>query len=148
MGTQEELTAIQRLWADYRLPILDALHFADGRSFEVEIDPDVPSGMRVQEQFDLEEVLAEDPDWTTRVDGLRTVPLGDGGVLWGGDGATGSNGFFARLHADLTLVWVIFFQVSNPFCDIRLSGTTAEFRSTSGVAITVDIDDPTRSGPA
>ncbi|MFF0624186.1 hypothetical protein [Streptomyces sp. NPDC004296] len=143
---QEEMSAIERLWVDYLMPDLDALHFADGRSYDVVLDSDAPTGMRIEEAFDLEEVLAEDPDWVSRVDGQRVVSLEDGGVLWGGDGPHGSNGFCARLNADLTLVWAIFLHVSNPLRDISLSGSTAVFRSTSGVSITVDIGDPLRSG--
>lgn len=140
------MSAIERLWMDYNMPDLDALHFADGRSYDIVLDSDAPAGMRIDEDFDLEEVLAEDPDWVSRVDGQRVVPLEDEGVLWGGDGPHGSNGFCARLNSDLTLVWAIFLQESNPLRDISLSGSIAVFRSTSGVSITVDIGDPLRSG--
>jgi hypothetical protein len=139
------MNAIERLWTNYELPTLDALYFADGRSYEVDLDSDAPSGLKVVEPFDLEEFLEEDPDWVTRVDGQRSVSLADGGFLWGGDGAHGSNGFCARLNADRTLVWAMFFQVSNPFTEVRVSGDIAVFHSTSGVTITVDINDPLSS---
>lgn len=143
---QEELSAIERLWADYRLPELDGLHFPDGRSYEVFLDADAASGMRFGGSFDLEAVLAEDPDWVTDIGRNRSVPLADGGFLWGGEGVShGSYGFCARLHADRTLVWAFFFEDSNPFADIRVSGNTAVFQSTSGISITVDIDDPLHS---
>ncbi|MEX2974982.1 hypothetical protein [Streptomyces sp. C184] len=144
---EEELSAIERLWAEYQLPDLDGLHFPDGRSYEVFLDADAASGMRVGGPFDLEEVLAEDPDWVTDIGRNRSVPLADGGFLWGGEGVShGSYGFCGRLHADHTLVWALFFEESNPFTDIRVAGNTAVFRSTSGVSINVDIDDPLRSG--
>lgn len=143
---QEELSAIERLWADYQLPELDGLHFSDGRSYEVFLDADAASGMRFGGSFDLEEVLAEDPDWVTDIGRNRSVPLADGGFLWGGEGVShGSYGFCGRLHADHTLVWALFFEDSNPFTDIRVSGNTAVFQSTSGISITVDIDDPLHS---
>ncbi|MEU9114507.1 hypothetical protein AB0D04_22615 [Streptomyces sp. NPDC048483] len=140
------MSAIERLWADYNMPDGDALHFADGRSYDIALDSDAPAGMRIEEAFDLEEDLAEDPDAVSDVDWHTVVPLGDGGFLWGGDGPHGSNGFCARVNADRTLVWAIFLHVSNPLTEISLSGSTAVFRSTSGVSITVDIDDPLRSG--
>lgn len=142
------MIAIERLWVDYKMPALDALHFSDGRSYDVEIDSDAPSGMKITESFDLEEFLDENPGWVTQVDGQRSIKLADGGFLWGGDGAHGSNGFCARLNADLTLVWAIFFQVSNPFTDVQVSGDIAVFNSTSGVSITVDINDPLSSAAA
>ncbi|MEV0094292.1 hypothetical protein [Streptomyces sp. NPDC050738] len=138
------MSTIELLWSRYELPTLDALHFADGRSYDVDLDAGEPGGMKVAEQFDLDGFLDEEPEGVTQVDGQKAVPLSDGGVLWGGEGAHGSNGFCARLNADLTLVWAVFFQDSNPFTDIRISGDVAVFASTSGVSIAVHIDDPLR----
>ncbi|MFI9078293.1 hypothetical protein ACIGW8_17705 [Streptomyces sioyaensis] len=144
---EEELSAIERLWADYQLPDVDGLYFPDGRSFEVFLDADSASGIRFGDAFDLEEVLAEDPDWVTDIGRHQSVPLAGGGFLWGGEGVShGSYGFCGRLHSDHTLVWALFFEDSNPFTDIRVSGNTAVIRSTSGVLLTVDIDDPMRLG--
>ncbi|MEW1660089.1 hypothetical protein [Streptomyces sp. NPDC093707] len=143
----EELSVIERLWVDCQLPDLDGLYFPDGRSFEVFLDADSVSGIRFGESFDLDEVLAEGPDWVTDIGRNQSVPLADGGFLWGGEGVShGSYGFCGRLCADRTLVWALFFEESNPFTDIRVSGNTAVFRSTSGVLITVDISDPMRLG--
>ncbi|MFG2288702.1 hypothetical protein ACGFOU_21870 [Streptomyces sp. NPDC048595] len=143
------MSAIERLWADYQLPDVDGLYFPDGRSYDVCLDADSAIGMRFGGAFDLEEVLAEDPDWVTDIGRNRSVPLADGGFLWGGEGVShGSYGFCGRLHADHTLVWALSFEESNPFTDIQVSGNTAIFRSTSSASITVDIDDPLRSGAA
>ncbi|WP_330238939.1 hypothetical protein [Streptomyces sp. NBC_00525] len=137
------MTAIERLWADdYRLPAEDALHFADGRSYEVALTPESPTGVTVLAPFDLDARLAEDPSWVSSVDGLASLYLGSGGMLWGGEGSHGSEGFIARLTADRRLVWALFFADSNPFTRIRLSGNVAVFRSTSEFDIAVDIDDP------
>ncbi|QZL08827.1 hypothetical protein K2224_38030 (plasmid) [Streptomyces sp. BHT-5-2] len=139
------MTVIERLWVDYRLPDLDGLYLPDGRSYEVFLDADAASGIRFGESFDLDEVLAEDPDWVTDIGRNRSVSLADGGFLWGGEGVShGSYGFCGRLRADHTLVWVLFLEDSNPFTEIRVSGNAAVFRSTSGKSITVDIDDPLR----
>lgn len=53
--------------------------------------PDAPGGLKVLDPFDLTEVLADAPDWTSEVDGLTTVELPGGGFLWGGDGSYGSD---------------------------------------------------------
>ncbi|KOU32737.1 hypothetical protein ADK52_00100 [Streptomyces sp. WM6372] len=136
------MTMIERLWEDFRLPIRDALHFAEGRSCDVGLGSDAPSGMRVLAPFDLEEMLEIDPSWVSSVDGLVAVDLGSKGLLWGGEGSYGSEGFIARLTADRSLIWAILFTESNPFDRIRLSGNVATFTSTAGFEITVDIDDP------
>ncbi|MFF0065934.1 hypothetical protein ACFYRC_31230 [Streptomyces sp. NPDC005279] len=143
------MTAIERLWEDFELPIRDALHSADGHSYDVAIDPDAPSGFTVLAPFGLDEMLESDPSWTSSVDGLAAVDLGRKGLLWGGEGSYGSEGFIARLTVDRALIWAIFFMESNPFDRIQLSNNVATFSSTSGAEITVDIDDPRTpiSGP-
>ncbi|MFE9481791.1 hypothetical protein ACFYNM_24675 [Streptomyces spororaveus] len=136
------MNAIERLWEDFRLPIRDALHFADGTSCDVDLDSDAPGGLRVLAPFDLDEILESDPSWVSSVDGLVAVDLGSKGLLWGGEGSHGSEGFIARLTVDRALSWAIFFTESNPFDRIQLSGNVATFSSTSGFEITVDVDDP------
>ncbi|MFI8824378.1 hypothetical protein [Streptomyces sp. NPDC053431] len=138
------MTAIERLWEDYELPIKDALHHADGQSYAVGLDPAAPGGFTILAPFDLGELLKSDPSWVSEVDGLTAVDLGERGLLWGGEGSYGSEGFIARLTPDRALVWAMFFTESNPFDRIRLSGNVATFSSTSGVEIAVDIDDPRR----
>ncbi|XIE77154.1 hypothetical protein AB6O49_00205 [Streptomyces sp. SBR177] len=139
------MTMIECLWEDLELPLVDALHFADGRSYAVALDRATPSGFSVLSRLDLDEMREEDPSSVSSVssvDGRAVVDLGEEGLLWGGEGSYGSEGFLARLTAGRKLIWAMFFTESNPFERIRLSGSVATFRSTSGVAITVDIDDP------
>ncbi|MFF8599926.1 hypothetical protein ACF065_25815 [Streptomyces sp. NPDC015232] len=142
------MTMIECLWEDLELPLVDALHFADGRSYALALDPATPSGFSVLSRLDLDEMREEDPSSAfsvpsvSSVDGRAVVDLGEKGLLWGGEGAYGSEGFIARLTAARKLIWAMFFTESNPFERIQLSGSVATFRSTSGVAITVDIDDP------
>ncbi|MFD4136489.1 hypothetical protein [Streptomyces goshikiensis] len=130
------MTTIERLWGDFQLPIRDALHLADGRSWDLDLDSEALA------PFDLDEMLEGDPSWVSSVDGLVAVDLGSKGLLWGGEGSYGSEGFIARLTVDRALIWAFFFTESNPFDRIQLSGNAATFSSTSGFEITVDIDDP------
>ncbi|AYV28884.1 hypothetical protein EES41_19430 [Streptomyces sp. ADI95-16] len=136
------MTAIERLWEDFELPIKDALHYADGHSWDVALDSAAPRGFTVLAPFDLDEVLEGDPSWVSSVDGLASVDLGEKGLLWGGEGSHGSEGFIARLTVDRAPIWAMFFTKSNPFDRIRLSGNVATFSSTSGLEIELDIDDP------
>lgn len=140
------MSKIEDLWAKEEVPVDNALHFADGRSYDVRIDSESPRGMSILEEFDLEERLAIAPDWVSVVDGLK-IDLEDGGALWHGDGDNGSEGFFARTHGDGSLDWVVFFTASNPFSEAVVSGDFATFRSTAGAVITVDINDPMRPVP-
>lgn len=138
------MTAIERLWEEWTLPIGDALHYADGRSYEVALTPAAPTGFTVLAPFDLDATLEDDPSWVSAVDGLAVADLGERGLLWGGEGSHGSEGFVARLTTDRALIWALFFTESNPFDRIRVSGNVATFRSTPEIEISVDVDDPRR----
>ncbi|WP_128984058.1 hypothetical protein [Streptomyces roseicoloratus] len=136
------MTAIERLWEEWELPVKDALHFADGRSYDVALDAAAPCGFSVLSPFALDEVREDDPSRVSSVDGLAAVDLRERGFLWGGEGPYGSEGFIARLTPDRALTWAMFFAASNPLDRIRLSGDVATFSSTAGFTIAVDIDDP------
>lgn len=133
---------IVTLWQEGRLPIEDALHLATGRSYAVDLAPGMPNGLVLVEEFDLGQVLAEDPDWVTAIDVQSPTPLPSGGSLARGEGAHGSEGFIARLDTTRQLIWVIYLSESNPFEMVAVDGTLGTFTSTSGVTITLDIDDP------
>jgi hypothetical protein len=132
------MSEISDLWRDGRLPIEDGVFFADGRSYAVDI---VGSSLQVVERVDLAEILAEDPDWLTSIDITREAPALDGFVC-AGEGSHGSEGFFARLTADKSLVWVCYLSESNPFDKLTVTDHNLTAVSTSGVTITVDLDTP------
>jgi hypothetical protein len=132
------MTEIVRLWRDGRLPIEDGVFFADGRSFAVNVEG---GRLVVVEEFDLAEVLAEDPDWITSIDITREV-VAPSGFVCAGEGSHGSEGFFARLDPDRELVWVCYLSESNPFDGLRVAEGKVTATSTSGVSITVDLDAP------
>ncbi|MCX4629881.1 hypothetical protein [Streptomyces sp. NBC_01443] len=144
------MTTIESLWEEFELPVKDALHYAGGHSYDVALDRAAPRGFTVLAPFDLDEMLESDPSWVSSVDGLAAVDLREKGLLWGGEGSYGSEGFIARLTVGRALIWAMFFMESNPFDRIRLSENVATFSSTSGFEISVDIDDPRIpvSGPA
>ncbi|QFU93903.1 hypothetical protein [Amycolatopsis sp. YIM 10] len=68
-----------------------------------------------------------------------------GGSLFVGDGAHGSEGVFGRITAEREPVWIVCLADCNPFTEINLDGRMATFASSSGVAVTVDIDHPDRA---
>lgn len=141
------MTTIELLWREYELPIKDALHYADGRSYEVALNPAAPGGFSVLSVFSVDEILEDDPSWVSSVDGLTSVDLGERGLLWGGEGSYGSEGFIARLTPDRALIWAMFFAESNPFDRIQLTGNVATFHSTAGFEVSVDIENPRNPVP-
>lgn len=137
------MSEIEDMWrSDYRLPAGDGLYLADGTSYRTILDPAAPRGFRILEPLALGESKTDEPENVSYVDGLVERELDDGTLLWGGEGSYGSQGFAARLKADKSLTWALFFEESNPFSEIRLSGRDAIFLSTSGVIVRVNIDAP------
>ena len=140
------MSATDEVWAHGKLPIRNALYFSGGGwSYDVSLEPEAPGGLRILDAFDVREMLSESPNRVTVIDPLTEIRVKDGGFLWAGGTAWGSDGFIARIRADESLVWAFLFQDSNPFeDDIQVSGQYATFHSTSEVTITVDVDDPRR----
>ncbi|MFI7010133.1 hypothetical protein [Streptomyces sp. NPDC050145] len=130
-------TSVGDLWADgHRLPAGDALHLPDGTSYRVRLDPSVPAGFRLGAR------ITGSAEEVAYVDGLVEVRLDGGGVLWGGEGDHGSQGFAARLTVGGALVWALFLEESNPFTRVVVEGREAVFRSTSGVVVRLGVEDP------
>ncbi|MBW4717299.1 hypothetical protein [Saccharothrix obliqua] len=135
------MSDITTLWASARLPIEDGLYFADGRSYAVEADE---LGLRLVEGFDLGELLAEDPEWLTSIDITREIRV-PGGYACAGEGSHGSEGFFARLDEDRTLIWVCYLSESNPFDELTVEASNLTATSTSNLSITLPLDNPDKA---
>jgi hypothetical protein len=133
-------TTLAQLWVRQELPIRDALYLADGRAFTVALDERAPGGLTVNDPFDLDALLAEDPEWVTSIVVSKQVELDleDGrGYVCCGEGSWGSVGIFARLSPDGKPGWVVYLERSNPFTDIDVRDQIARFRSSSGVNVSV-----------
>lgn len=138
------MSTVAALWGDEKLPIKDGLYFASGTSVAAEVAASSDSGLRLLAPFDVDAFLRADPEWVTSIDITRKVQLAGGDMLCCGEGSYGSEGFFARTGPAGDLKWVIYFEDSNPFVSIEHTASHATFRTTSGVSVTVDIDDPLR----
>lgn len=137
------MSTLERLWNAGRLPIKDGLYTSSGDDYSVQVNDAIPGGLEILEKFDLDSMLRADPDWLTSIDITREVEIeGRNGRLLAGEGSHGSEGFFARVDGRNNLKWVIYLEESNPFIDINIIDNKATFHSSSGVAITVDIDRP------
>ncbi|MCE7082187.1 hypothetical protein [Streptomyces sp. ST2-7A] len=135
------------LWGDGKVFIRDALRMVSrGVSIDVQLDDESDSGVSFGGEFDLEFELGKNPDWVTPVDVTGTRETGDGGEICRGEGSYGSEGFFARMDEKGGLIWVMYFEESNPFVGVSLIEGEAIFRSTSGVTVVIDIGNPGEGG--
>ncbi|MFF7215698.1 hypothetical protein ACFZAU_35045 [Streptomyces sp. NPDC008238] len=130
---------IAELWLSGRVPARDGLYRVDDTALHVHVD-----GPRLS-VFDVVAGLAEDPECVTTADSRPrgVVELRDGtGYVCCGDGAHGSEGFFARLDSDGRLLWVVALQDSNPFELAEVEGRYATFTNNLGHSLTVDLTAP------
>ncbi|WP_146228094.1 hypothetical protein [Micromonospora sp. S4605] len=136
-------STITRLWLADNLPIRGGLYRADGSTRAVRLDTSMPGGLALLQPFDLEAWLLANPEWQTCIITTIELPLPDGsGYLCCGEGSYGSEGFFARLDQNKTLVWVVYLEDSNPFVDAAIHGPHSTIRSSSGLSISVDLTSP------
>jgi hypothetical protein len=136
-------TSIVDLWLAGTLPIHSALYRADGTAITVRFEPSAPGGLSLLEPFPFEAAMRADPDYVSQIDITVQQELPDGtGYLVCGEGSYGSDGFFGRLGATKSLIWVVYLENCNPFVSVAVESTLAIFTSSSDVVITVDLEAP------
>ena len=135
------MSRIVELWRQGEVPGFSGLYRANGSARSVEVDGAALTYFRVGEPFDVAGRLAEDPDHVAEIDESARAALPDGGSVVCGEGALGSQGFFARLDASDGLIWVVYLSNGNPFHELGLDGSRATFTNNHGRSITVDLTD-------
>jgi hypothetical protein len=137
------MNQVLALWEERLVVAHQGVYFRDGsaRTLVVE-DPATGGGVRLGAPIDVDAVLAADEDFTTSVDAVLTEARlpGSGRVLQGGECDHGSEGYFALLDPDRSLLWIAFFENSNPFTAIDIHENLATVRSSNGKEVTVRID--------
>lgn len=137
------MNSIAELWAAGTAPGWDGLYRADGTARGIEVDGARLSWFDLGSPLDLNALLAKDPYWLAEIDITTEVELPDGsGRLCAGDGAHGSQGFFARLTPERKLMWLVSLSDSNPFTHVTVDGTSAKFTNNLGNSLTVDLTAP------
>jgi hypothetical protein len=136
------MNLISKLWKEEKLPIRNGLYFANNKSFFIRLKFNDGVRIDVIKEFDLEAFHLSDPEWVTSIDITKIAQLEGGHYFCCGEGANGSEGFFALLDSEKNLLWVVYFEELNPFCDFTIQGNTAIVNSTSGIAISLDLVNP------
>ncbi|MEV7403096.1 hypothetical protein AB0N93_22230 [Streptomyces sp. NPDC091267] len=136
------MSHITDLWTAGKAPSRSGLYRADGSARTIETDGPALSRFALGPPLDLDALLAESPLSVTEIDihPQCFVALPDrSGFICGGDGALGSDGFFARLDAGRSPLWVASMCDSNPFEKAELRGWVACFTNNLGNSVVVDL---------
>jgi hypothetical protein len=134
------VSLITQLWSQGIAPGWDGLYRASGSAQAARVDGAKLSAFVLGESLDLGSLLTQDPEWVTQIDICAEAKMPNGaGILVCGDGAHGSEGFFARLSAGRQLVWLVYLSNSNPFMRVGVDGSMATFVNNLDHVITVDL---------
>ena len=139
------MSRVEELWLMHEAPYWDGMYRADGSARDAEVDSPALSWLDLGASFDIDAMLAEDPEYLTGIDihpdGLAELPDGSGYVCCG-EGTLGADGFFARLDRDRNLIWLVSLTNSNPFVRATAAGSLASFTNNLGNTLTIDLGDP------
>ncbi|MFD6529009.1 hypothetical protein [Streptomyces sp. NPDC060184] len=141
----EGMGYVTDLWEMGRAPYRNGLYRADDSVRAIEVDGPDLSVFRLGplEDFDLPGVKERRETTTLMFNPGCCLELpGRSGFVCGGEGSLGADGFFARLAADRSLVWVASMENANPFERVEIEGWTARFFNNLGNSVVVDFRDP------
>jgi hypothetical protein len=142
MDVVKVMNRVALLWRQGMVPGFAGLYRANDAARSIEIDGAALTSFRVGAPFDFAERLAADSGYLAEIDESARValPFG-GGFVCCGEGAHGSEGFFARLDADGDLVWVVFLPDGNPFYEVNVHGSRITCTNNLGRRVSVDLTD-------
>lgn len=136
------MSRIVDLWRLGMAPSVSALCRADGSAYRARVDGADLSHFQIGEAFDLDAHLAAEPEDVTYIDECARATLPDGsGYVCCGDGAHGSEGFFARIDLQANLLWIVFLHNGNPFHRIGIYNSVVTFVNNLERTLSVDLTD-------
>jgi hypothetical protein len=137
------MSGIAEIWSAGCAPAVDGLYQFDGSARAVSVGGAGLPWFDLGAPIDLDAMMIEDPENLMEIDVCAQSELPNGiGYLCCGEGALGSQGFFAKLGVANDLRWIVSLRASNPFEHLVIHGTSASFFNNLGNSITIDLQDP------
>ncbi len=129
------------LLSDYKCPDINGLYYENGDIAVLDCSTNVISFVGVIDRLNIRDVK------------IHEVGLVDfdyfGERLFGdliakyGEGSFGGDGIFCLLSKTTKkLLWFLFLDNSNPFCDVELFGDEIHLHSTNGAVLSIPVDRP------
>jgi len=137
------MSKIIELWNKEELPIKNGVYFSDGKSISLSIIAYPSILIEKGKEFDLDDFLVKNPDEVTSIDIMKRFNLSEEYQCILGEGSYGSEGFVAYLTSKDDLLWVMYFEKSNPFVNlIKLPNLNIEVESSANYKIIINVNDP------
>lgn len=113
---------IQKRWEKRQCLILSGLIFGDGQIVRFEIPKTSVCELIVIERLDIETAIVKFGDyWTNLIPTCEVHCQEDDLLIEAGEGSYGSEGYVAVSRiSDGNLVWLAYFDYSNPFYDLSI----------------------------
>jgi hypothetical protein len=122
-------------WRDERVPLVNAITFADGSMIllDVERHSDGTASVRAIGKTTLASFSSFNPGWWAAITSLCELRTPSGDVVLAGEGSQGGDGFIALCGEDGELRHCAFFTRSNPFVDLLLDPDAAVILATNNL---------------
>ncbi len=132
------------LWASRKCPIFNGVMFSDGSAEHVAPDDmPRPRGVRYLVKDGEDFIENFDPTYMTHIFVACEVRYTEMGVVvLAGEGGHGSDGFVAVTDLLNEIRWLAFFDFSNPFVSVRISGDEVVAENNLGEFWFFPLDNP------
>lgn len=145
------MLTIQQAWTERRCPIINGIVFASGVIRWIDLDERFEAGRAVSDLCRSGETSiailekAEGLRWSD-VSIIKEVVCDERGLLIQvGEGSMGGDGFVAALeYSSKRLLWVAFFENSNPFVDVKIEGDLVLATNNHGTYWSFPVHDPSQ----
>jgi hypothetical protein len=119
---------ISEAWKEERCPIVNGIFRPDDSVSRLMRDGNLENGdpvtLRVADQTTVSELERSGGlEWTYLTQLCEFRATSSRYVAVGGEGGMGSDGFVALLEHDVKLLWLAFFDWSNPFTEVSIKDT-------------------------
>jgi hypothetical protein len=128
-------TEITGAWRDERVPLANAITFADGSMILLDVErySDGNASVRALGKTTIASFLSFNPGWWAAVTALCELRTPSGDVVVAGEGSQGGDGFVALCGSKGDLLHCAFFTRSNPFVDVLLDADAGVILATNNL---------------
>ena len=143
------LSKIQEQWTEQRCPIINGILFASGRIAWINVDEKFDGGslyyaLDQPSETSITELIEEgELQWTDLTILKELSSEGSNLLVQIGEGAMGGDGFVATSdRASKKLLWLAFFENSNPFVDVEITDDVIQVQNNHSISWRFPITTP------
>jgi hypothetical protein len=138
------MSELQRLWLELRSPIKNGIMYPSGEFYPIDDDRDPKMQDRIGEPVHGSRLTTHDYSSTSSLSIASTLHIENSRcIAVVGDGSWGSDGFVAVTSLANELMWIAFFDFSNPFLTVAFEREFLFARNSHGETWQFALSHPT-----